>query len=105
MRRLRTALRRDPSEIDDPLYTGPGGSLGERLRHLAIAPREVAVAPGLHRVDQVVRGRAAVERLLEARAGQEVGAHDVDVAHELRPARERAHGPPLRHQAVEEAAA
>ena len=66
------------------------------LRHPTVAAGEVAVRPGLHRVDQVVRGRAAVERLLEARAGQEVGADDVHVVARARaaaPARARS-GPP-----------
>ena len=48
----------------------PSGGRGRRSRRCA---------RGLHRVDQVVGGGAAVERLLEPRAGQEVAADHVHV--------------------------
>src|SRR5215211_8239152 len=56
-------------------------------------------------MDEVVRGRAGLERLLQAGPGEEVAAHDVDVGEELRAASERAHGPPLRDEAAQKTTA
>ena len=63
-------LRAQPAEVDDALHSGARGRLGEVHGGLAILGREVPTAA--HRVDEVVGGADAVERLGQARAGQDV---------------------------------
>ena len=106
MRRERAVLRNDSSEVDDPLDAGVRRRLGEARRHLPVAAGEAAVAGRrLHGVHEVVGGRASLERLLQAGAGEEVAAHDLDLGQALRPTRQRAHGSPLRDEAAQQAAA
>jgi hypothetical protein len=70
------ARRAEPAEVDDALHAGVAGGLAEVDGRLAVAPREVALRP--HRVDQVVGGAAALQRLAQAAPADRVAAADVD---------------------------
>ena len=96
-------MRHDPAEVDDPLDPGARRGLTEGLGHAPIAFREVVVRRGLHGVHEVIGAGAAVERLLEPGAREEVTAHDVHLGQELGSASERAHGPALRREAAQQA--
>ena len=103
MRGQRTVVRHDPAEVDDPLDPGARRGVAEGLGHAPIPFREVVVRRGFHGVHEVVGAGAAVERLLEPGAREEITAHDVHLGQELGSAGERAHGPTLRRDAAQQA--
>jgi len=50
---------------------------------VAVGEGRAVLGGGLHRVDEVVGGRAALERGVEAGAGHEVAGHDLDARERL----------------------
>ena len=96
-RRGRRSARRRPPRP-------PRRRRGRRAGRVRRSPRPAS----LHGVDEVVRGRAAVERGLEAGAGEHVALGSLDPGRRVE-ARgvtgERAHGPPFAGQSLDEASA
>ena len=71
-------LRAEPAEVDHALDAGARRGLGEVDGGLAVLGGEVAAAA--HRVDEVVGGLGALERLGQARARQHVALARVALA-------------------------
>ena len=104
------ARRAEPAEVDHALGAGLARGLAEVHGRLAVAAREVRVVAraAAHRVDQVVGGPAALERLAQAAAADGVAAADVDLGRLVGlggVARERAHAAPAAQELGDEAAA
>ena len=80
MGRGNPRLRREATQVDDPFDAGGRRFGGEALGGTAVAAGEVApaVRRGLHRVDEVVGDRAAVERGPDALPAEQVAAHCLD---------------------------
>ena len=98
------ALRRVSTLRDAGLARG----LAEVHGRLAVAAGERGVAAAAHRVDQVVRGAAAVERLAQAAAADGVAAADVDrcgLARARGVAGERAHAAPAAQELLDQESA
>ena len=84
----------EPAEVDDALDARGLGGLAEVHGRLPVAGREVLARAAAHRVDQVVGGAAALERLGQPGPGHRVALASVHLRRKVGArgfARQRAH--------------
>ena len=79
-------MRRQATEVDEPLDTGAAHGGRERRRAATVGRREVAAGVAAHRVHEVVGHLGAVQRLGQPGARQHVAADDAHATRQPRPA-------------------